>query len=190
MTARHDVSAPPGPTAAPPPPGWYVDPRDNSVQRYWKGETWSDLVKPLTLLVPLATLDHPLPGRVPPRWSRAVITALAVSAAIATNLGVEDVVIGWWGRDYRIFATLILWPVLVWMLPKISYRRRDVLLSLLFPPYAIWLVGKCAWRGAYLPFRDWPPRGDEAAGWLQVRHPTEPGALLYVKASPTGRNAG
>ncbi|RZU50806.1 hypothetical protein EV385_2590 [Krasilnikovia cinnamomea] len=46
-------------------------------------------------------------------------------------------------------------PFLVWLAPKVSYRRRDAFLG-------PWLFVIIAWRIAYLPYRDWPPRDDEA----------------------------
>jgi hypothetical protein len=65
-------------------------------------------------------------------------------------------------------------------LPLVSYRRRDVLLMGI-PLYNLGLFGQTLWRLTYLPYRDWPPRPDEAARWRQLRHPSRPGALLYVE---------
>jgi hypothetical protein len=55
-------------------------------------------------------------------------------------------------------ASLAVWlfsaPFAVWLAPKVSYRRRDALLG-------PWMMGIIAWRMAYLPYHDWPPRDDE-----------------------------
>jgi hypothetical protein len=55
-------------------------------------------------------------------------------------------------------ADLILWlfpvPIVAWLAPKISYRRRDALLG-------SWMILTIGWRIASLPYRDWPPRDDE-----------------------------
>jgi hypothetical protein len=61
---------------------------------------------------------------------------------------------------------LALWmfsaPFVMWLAPKVSYRRRDALLG----PYVFWIV---AWRIAYLPYRDWSPRDDEMASAQYIR---------------------
>jgi len=62
---------------------------------------------------------------------------------------------------------------------RVSYRWFDGL-TLLLPIYGIVWLFRIAWRVAYLPFRDWTPRPEEAASWRQVAHPTTPGGMLYV----------
>jgi hypothetical protein len=52
---------------------------------------------------------------------------------------------------------LLLTPAL----PKVSYRRRDLLLIALIPLFGQFLVGKVIYRLLSLPRRDWPPRPDE-----------------------------
>jgi hypothetical protein len=50
----------------------------------------------------------------------------------------------------------------VWLAPKVSYRRRDALLG----PC---MIGIIVWRIAYLPYRDWPPREDEVPHAQYIR---------------------
>ena len=62
---------------------------------------------------------------------------------------------------------------------QVSYRWRDGLL-LLIPIVGIFYLWLFAWRLALLPYRDWPPRPNEAAHWRKVSHPARPGAGLYL----------
>jgi hypothetical protein len=59
-------------------------------------------------------------------------------------------------------AWILAAPFVVWLAPKVSYRRRDAL----FGPWVFLIV---AWRITYLPYRDWPPRDDEMAQALYIR---------------------
>jgi hypothetical protein len=63
-------------------------------------------------------------------------------------------------------TSLAIWlfpvPFAVWLAPKVSYRRRDVMLG-------PWMIGIIAWRIAYLPYHDWPPRDDEAPRAQYIR---------------------
>src|SRR3954452_1806480 len=40
--------------------GWYADPQNNSVQRYWDGETWTEHTSPAPSMVP-AVVPNGLP---------------------------------------------------------------------------------------------------------------------------------
>jgi hypothetical protein len=80
----------------------------------------------------------------------------------------------------QLIAIAAICGFMILVLPLVSYRRRDVFL-LAVPAFGVCLLGLAVWRLAYLPCRDWAPRPDEAAGWRQVRHPSRPGALLYIK---------
>ena len=51
---------------------------------------------------------------------------------------------------------------------------------LLIPIVGIFYLWRFAWRLALLPYRDWPPRPNEAAHWRKVSHPARPGARLYL----------
>lgn len=62
-----------------PPPGWYPDPRDESAQRYFDGDRWSDDVEPRL------DLDH---TRVPRRINSRVLIAVAVALVLALVVAV------------------------------------------------------------------------------------------------------
>ncbi|MEV1288323.1 hypothetical protein [Micromonospora sp. NPDC049679] len=51
-------------------------------------------------------------------------------------------------------------PVVVtpWLAPRVSYRRRDILITVIAWPH---MAGRIASRMALLPYRDWTPRTDE-----------------------------
>jgi hypothetical protein len=112
-----------------------------------------------------------------------IFVLLAMPAAV--------VVMGPFGQSWPVrLAGLAVWAVV--------YVMAGRFVSLTWSQAMFGSAWQVAWRLAYLPFRDWPPRADEASTWLQLRHPTEPGALLYVKQGglrqppldTTGRNAG
>jgi hypothetical protein len=46
-------------TAKPPPAGWYPDPEDGALQRFWDGTRWTSSRMPITVGVPLET-DPPV----------------------------------------------------------------------------------------------------------------------------------
>jgi hypothetical protein len=158
----------------PPPPGWYADPRDQRVQRYWNGYLWTDDVADVTALLPPASSA---PSARMPRsgLARSAIAYLIFTAYVIPLVGVMSFVGDRAGMSFAVRAGCAA----LWSLPFVLAGR---LVSLSWWQAMFTPTWKVAWRVAYLPFRDWPPRPDEAAGWLQVRHPTEPGALLYVKA--------
>lgn len=60
------------------------------------------------------------------------------------------------------FAGIVV-PVAVtaWLAPRVSYRRRDALWWLT-GGVGLYLFAVIAWRVAFLPYRDWAPRPDEA----------------------------
>jgi len=62
---------------------------------------------------------------------------------------------------------------------RVSYRWFDAFL-LLIPIFGLFFLVKLAWRLAFLPYRDWAPRPDEAPRWRKVAHPSRPNAGLYL----------
>lgn len=51
-------------TAKPPPAGWYPDPDDGALQRFWNGSRWTNSRMPMSVGVPLETepqVGEPLP---------------------------------------------------------------------------------------------------------------------------------
>ncbi|KQX66184.1 hypothetical protein ASD06_07345 [Angustibacter sp. Root456] len=71
-----------------------------------------------------------------------------------------------WAQEH-VSRHLIIQPalaalvVLMWfVLPLVSYRRRDALMVLI-PFYGLWIIGMAFYRLTGLPYRDWRPRPDE-----------------------------
>lgn len=168
-------------SAPPPPAGWYADPREPAIMRYWRGETWSDHTMPLAGGRPPRGDLSMAPPQVRQTWLRVLLTIAivivgAVPAYVASRLVEASAGVPW--GDYAGIA--VQWPLLGWLASRVSYRWRDVLFMLI-PFYGLYWLFMIAWRLAYLPYRDWLPRPDEAASWVQVSHPTEPGGLLFVR---------
>jgi hypothetical protein len=111
-----------------------------------------------TVLIVAALLGLPwLVGEAGPRIGRKVFT--------------------WWPSP-----TLVLLVLGALVASQVSYRWRDALL-LLIPIVGLFYLCRFAWRLAFLPYRDWPPRSAEAPYWQKVAHPVRPGAGLYLRTS-------
>jgi uncharacterized membrane protein len=95
-----------------------------------------------------------------PRRPRTVVKRLLIAglldlAAYGTASGLVTLAEYRTGnRHLIVLAYVVLAPLVAWLAPKVSYRRRDALI-------APWAFAVIAWRIAYLPYRDWPPRDDE-----------------------------
>jgi len=76
------------------------------------------------------------------------------------------------GRVVVLLALLLFAPAL----PRVSYRKRDVLL-LLIPFWGFAYAWQFGWRLALLPYRDWRPRDDEMATARSTVH-----APLWTRA--------
>src|SRR5688572_25104039 len=65
-------------------PGWYPDPVDPSLQRWWNGLQWSDHVSRggTTWLLPLAAAAPAKSRRRMPVWAWILISALAIGPAL------------------------------------------------------------------------------------------------------------
>lgn len=71
-------------------------------------------------------------------------------------------------------STLLLILLTAWLAPKVSYRRRDALWWITGLG-GLWLFLILAWRLAYLPYKDWPPRDDELPHAVYLREPSYAG---------------
>jgi hypothetical protein len=72
--------------------------------------------------------------------------------------------------------------VFAWLCPKVSYRWFDCLmLAIPIAGQLIW-APRILWRIAYLPYRDWQPRPDEARGRVRISNPTSVGQLPIYDA--------
>ena len=58
-------------------------------------------------------------------------------------------------------ALAVTLPFFAWVAPRVSYRWFDCLF-LLIPIYGLIWAFRMIWRLVFLPYRDWPPRADEA----------------------------
>jgi len=127
------------------------------------------------MVVDLPALAPP-PRAVAVRWVLTVLIVAVVAAApwaaaeVSRRLGAET-----WPSP-----ALVLFVLSALMARRVSYRWFDAFLVLI-PIVGLVLLCRFAWRLAFLPYRDWPPRPEEAAGWRKVAHPRRPGAGLYLK---------
>jgi hypothetical protein len=80
------------------------------------------------------------------------------------------------GTSLSLLVTFVLGAL---MAVRVSYRWFDAFL-LLVPILGLFLLVKWAWRVAFLPYRDWPPRAPEAPRWRLVAHPRRSGAGVYL----------
>lgn len=171
------------------PAGWYDDPYEAGVLRYFDGRQWTDRAEPDAGQTPavdrwpameMPDADLPTAPSAPrPRWLRLVYATAGVLAVVAAvNLAVRL-----WPVGGLLLALLFQPAVVAVVAPLVSYRRVDAF-SMLVPFYNLYLMCRFAWRLAYLPYRDWAPRSDEATGWQRLRHPERPDEPLYLMARP------
>lgn len=112
-------------------------------------------------------------GRRPrPLWLRvaaggaAVVAGaelLGVGSSLADELARLGLDVGINGEPFLTVLAVVMWFVL----PRVAYRRRDVLM-LVIPIYGVWIVALAFYRLAALPYRDWRPRPDEQPRVAQV----------------------
>ncbi|WP_446216557.1 hypothetical protein [Micromonospora sp. IBHARD004] len=106
---------------------------------------------------------------------RTLIAALLVLGVTVPALIIRELV----GDDPLADIGWIAVPAAAtaWLAPRASYRRRDALLWLVGPGLYIFAV--IAWRLAFLPYRDWNPRPEEASHLRWLRDPQHAG-LWYL----------
>ncbi|RIV38042.1 hypothetical protein [Micromonospora radicis] len=114
---------------------------------------------------------------------------LLVFGVMVPSILVRELIEGTTGSDPLADLGWIAVPMAAtaWLAPRASYRRRDA---------SWWLAGGfgryvfvvIVWRVALLPYRDWPPRPDEAprARWLREGQQ----AGLWHLPGPRGQAAG
>ncbi|MGC5017342.1 hypothetical protein [Micromonospora sp. DT47] len=119
--------------------------------------------------------SRPPLGRVP----RRLIAALLVLGVILPSFIIRELIEATMGSGPLADIGWIAVPVAAtaWLAPRASYRRRDALLWLVGPGLFIFAV--IAWRLAFLPYRDWTPRPDEASSVRWLRDPQHAG-LWYL----------
>ena len=110
---------------------------------------------------------------------RSLLAAAVFAAAVLPGWLLSDLVEQWTGAvlvgylvsmGYGSAAIAVLAP---WS----SYRRRDAAFGLV-PLFGFYVICVLAWRVALLPYRDWPPRGDELARSRWLDDPAYAGTWL------------
>lgn len=123
------------------------------------------------------------PSSRPPlgRGSRRLIAALLVLGVILPSFIIRELIEATMGTGPLADIGWMAVPVTAtaWLAPRVSYRRRDALLWLVGPGLYIFAV--IAWRLAFLPYRDWTPRPDEASRIRWLRDPQHAG-LWYRRS--------
>lgn len=114
-------------------------------------------------------------GRVP----RTLIAGLLVLGVTVLSIIIHELVEAEMGSGPLADLAWLAVPVggTAWLAPRASYRRRDALLWMIGPGAYIFAV--IAWRLAFLPYRDWTPRPDEASRVRWLRDPQHAG-LWYL----------
>ncbi|WP_319463160.1 hypothetical protein [Micromonospora sp. RTP1Z1] len=119
-------------------------------------------------------------GRLP----RTVITVLLMTAVIIPSLLIRDLIAARTGLRplADVGAVVVPMAVTAWLAPRVSYRRRDAL----FWPVGVggYIFVVIAWRLAYLPYRDWPPRPDEAPRARRLPDPRYAGRAGLAGVTP------
>lgn len=167
----------------PSPAGWYDDPYEAGKLRYFDGTQWTDKAEPdtrqalaphlLTTAVPGEDLPT-APSEPRTHGLRLAYTVVGLAAFIAIfNVVVRVPYAG------LLLGALFQVGLAAIIAPRVSYRRVDAF-AMLIPFWNLYLMGRLAWRLAYLPYRDWEPRPDEAGGWQRWQHPTHPQQPLYL----------
>jgi hypothetical protein len=179
-----------GPLVGPPPVGWYEDPYEVGLLRFHDGTRWTEQTTAGTASLaasagPSAESLPDAPWRPAPTWRRALLMVAGVAPFGVLGLVMAQTVTG-----AALFLVVHLVAIGV-AAPYVSYRRRDAF-AMLIPIYNTFLIYRIAWRLAYLPYRDWEPRADEAAHWRRLRNVEHPWRPLYLpEAAPSRRaNAG
>ncbi|MEW2386345.1 hypothetical protein AB0873_30340 [Micromonospora sp. NPDC047707] len=113
----------------------------------------------------------PLSSRPPLRRApRTFIAALLVVGVVVPSIIIRELIEGVMGTGPFADLGWIAVPMAAtaWLAPHASYRRRDALWWLVGGP-GLYIFIVIAWRVAFLPYRDWPPRPDEASRvrWLR-----------------------
>ena len=124
-------------------------------------------------------VDPPISRSPLDRVPRMLIAALLVLGVAVPALMIRELIEARMGDGPLADIGFIAVPAAAtaWLAPRASYRRRDALLWLVGPGLYIFAI--IAWRLAFLPYRDWKPRPDEASRVRWLRDPQHAG-LWYL----------
>ncbi|MGW4154176.1 hypothetical protein ACWEDF_13600 [Micromonospora chersina] len=104
------------------------------------------------------------------RAPRTFITALLVLGVVVPSILIRELIEGAMGSGPLADLGWVAVPMAAtaWLAPRASYRRRDALWWLA-GGFGLYIFVVIAWRVAFMPYRDWPPRPDEASRvrWLR-----------------------
>jgi hypothetical protein len=132
---------------------------------------------PLRMVIDLPAIA-PRPRPTALRWVYTVLLMTVLVglpwAAREATTALDDSASGSWPPP-----ALVLFILGALIARRVSYRWFDAFL-LLIPLFGLIYMWRFAWRLSFLPYRDWPPRPDEAPHWRKVAHPDRPGAGLYL----------
>ncbi len=138
---------------------------------------------PLHVVIDLPALaPRPRPVALRLVCTVVIVAALASVPWLVSHAGrrIDGVPSGLWPPP--VLVLLVLGALVA---TRVSYRWFDAIL-LLIPILGLFYLWRFAWRLSLLPYRDWPPRPDEAPRWRKVAHPSRPGAGLYL-VDPTSK---
>ena len=114
---------------------------------------------------------------------RVLLATLLHAVVLSGAFLLQEVITSDLVRDATLTSLLI--GLTAWLAPKVSYRRRDALWWLTGLG-GLWLFFVVAWRLAYLPYKDWPPRDDELARVVYRRQPPHVGVWRDGAADARG----
>jgi hypothetical protein len=125
------------------------------------------------------------PRRPRPRGVRLTLTGAVLATLLLANVPLEgliyDPVFGS-GPLSDVLGVVLPSLFTIVVAPLVSYRRRDAV-AWLIPPLGLLLTVRLVWRLTLLPYRDWPPRPEEAQRWRPTQFRTAEGAPMYLTAS-------
>ncbi|AXO38001.1 MULTISPECIES: hypothetical protein [Micromonospora] len=106
-----------------------------------------------------------------------VVLILVLLAYVSLEALIYDPVFGS-GPLSDVLGVVVPSLFVVAVAPLVSYRRRDAVAWLL-PPLGLLLTARLAWRLTLLPYRDWPPRPEEARRCRRAPVGADEGTTLY-----------
>ena len=139
------------PDAPPPPPAWYPDPQNPSVQRWWDGGQWTDYQRPASAVSYSLPPAAPMSGEEERNWLLAAhLSALPAAFIFLAFLGPLAVMLIKGGESplVRQHSVAALNFNLSWLLYGVVLTVTAVVLSLIligFLLFPVIAIGAVAW---------------------------------------------
>lgn len=113
-----------------------------------------------------------------------MFAALLVVGVVVPSVIIRELIEGAMGAGPLADLGWIAVPMAAtaWLAPRASYRRRDALWWFI-GPVGLYIFVVIAWRLAFLPYGDWPPRPDEASRVRCLRDRQHAG-LWHLSGAP------